>query len=94
MYCCDCFARRPDLPGQVFRSYLADFPCLREAEATSFEGLVTEREVRDTLKQVDCNKSPGLDGLPNEVYLRLLHMFVPIPMEPSLVALAGALSHC
>ena len=30
------------------------------------------------LKQVGLNKSPGLDGLPYEVYLRMSHMFVPI----------------
>ena len=33
---------------------------------------------RDTLKLVNLNKSQGLDGLPNEVNLRLSHMFVPI----------------
>ena len=31
-----------------------------------------------SVKQVGLNKSPGLDGLPYEVYLRLSHMFVPI----------------
>ena len=30
------------------------------------------------LMKVGLNKSPGLDNLPNEVYLRLPHMFVPI----------------
>ena len=74
----DRFARCPDLRLQEFRSYLADFPRLGMHEATSCEGVVTECEVRDALKQVGLNKSPGLDGLPYEVYLRLLHMFVPI----------------
>ena len=32
----------------------------------------------DELKQIGLNKSSELDGLPNGVYLRLLHMFVPI----------------
>ena len=68
-------------------------------EAASFERLVTEREIRDALKQVTLNKSPGLDNLPYEVYLSLLHMFVPIltdvfnhcsPREPSQVALQRA----
>ena len=40
--------------------------------------MVTECKVRDALKQVDLNKSPGVDGLPDEVYLRMSHMFVPI----------------
>ena len=48
------------------------------AEAACCESVVTECEVRDALKQVGLNKSPGLDGLPYEVYLRMLHMFVPI----------------
>ena len=74
----DCFARSPDILVQEFRSYLADFLRLQEAEAASCDGVVTEFEVRDALKQVGLNKSPGLDGLPYEVYMRLLHMFVPI----------------
>ena len=74
----DRFARYPDPPIREFRSYLADFPRLRAAEAASCEGVVTECEVRDALKQVGLNKSPGLDGLPYEVYLRMSHMFVPI----------------
>ena len=48
------------------------------AEAAICEGVVTECEVCDVLKQVGLNKSPGLDGLPYEVYLRMSHMFVPI----------------
>ena len=32
----------------------------------------------DALKQVGLNKSPGQEGLPYEVYLRMSHMFVPI----------------
>ena len=40
--------------------------------------MITECEVRDALKQVGLNKSPGLDSLPYEVYLTLSHMFVPI----------------
>ena len=74
----DRFARCPDLPLQEFRSYLADFPGLGAAEAANCECVITECEVRDALKQVGLNKSPGLDGLPYEVYLRLSHVFVPI----------------
>ena len=72
------FTRCPDLQAQEFRDYLADFPRLGEAEAASCEGAVTECEVRSAMKQVGLNKSPGLDGLPYEVYLRMLHMFAPI----------------
>ena len=74
----DRFARCTDLPLREFHSYLADFPRLGAAEAASCKGVVTECEVRDALKQVGLNKSPGLDGLPYEVYLRMSHMFVPI----------------
>ena len=74
----DRFARCTDLPLREFRSYLADFPRLGVAEAASCEGVVTECKVRDALKQVGLNKSPGLDGLPYDVYLRMSHMFVPI----------------
>ena len=65
----DHFARCPDLQAQEFRDYLVDFPRLREAETASCEG---------ALKQISLNKSPGLDGLPYEVYLRMSHMFAPI----------------
>ena len=77
----DRFARCPDLSVQVFHSYLADFPRLREAEAACCEGLVTEYEVCDALKHFALNNSPGLNGLPYEMYLRLPHMFVPIPTD-------------
>ena len=77
----DRFARCTDLPLRQFRSYLADFPRLGVAEAARCEGVVTECEVRDALKQVGFNKSPELDGLPYEVYLRMSHMFVPILMN-------------
>ena len=68
----------PWSPDPEFRSYLADCPPPPGAEAAGCEGVVTECEVRDALKQVGLNKSPGLDGLPYEVYLRMSHMFVPI----------------
>ena len=74
----DRFARFPDLPLQEFHIYLADLPRLGVAEAANCEGVVTECEVRDALKQVGLNKSPVLDGLPYEVYLRMSHMFIPI----------------
>ena len=72
------FAQLPNLPVQEFHNYLADFPHLREAEAASCEGRVTDCEVLEALKQVGLNKAPGLDGLPYELYLRMSHIFVPI----------------
>ena len=79
----DRFARCPDLPLQEFRRYLADLPRLGAAEAASCEGVVTECEVRDALKQVGLSKSPGLNSLPYEVYLRIPHMFVLDSRGPS-----------
>ena len=52
-----------------FRSFVAilpNFPRLGAAEAASCEGVITECEVCDALKQVGLNKSPGRDGLPDE----------------------------
>ena len=72
------FARCADLPVQEFHHYLTDFPRPGVVEAASFEGLDMECEVHNALKQVGLDKSPGLDGLPYEVYLRMLHMLVPI----------------
>ena len=74
----DRFARLLDNPLQEFWRYLDDFPHLQEVIAAACEGLVTECEVHDALKQVSLNKSLELDCLPYEVYLRILHMFVPI----------------
>ena len=90
----DRFGRCPDLPIREFRSYLADFPRLGVAEAASCEGLVTECEVRDALKQVGLNKSPGLDGLPYEVYLRMSHMFVPMTDVFNHWFAQGVISRC
>ena len=47
-------------------------------EVTGCEECMTEEEVQQTLKSVRMDKSPGIDGLPHKVYLRLLHMFVPL----------------
>ena len=77
----DNFAHCLDLPVQEFRSYLADFSHLWEADGASCEGLLTECEVRDALKQVGLYKSPRLDGLTNEVYLRRSHMSVSIQTD-------------
>ena len=70
----DRFACYPDLELQEFLDYLDDFPRLREAEASSCKSVVPECEVRDALKPVGHNKSPGLAGLRYEVYLKLPHV--------------------
>ena len=54
----DCFVRCSDPPFQEFRSYLADFPRIREADAVGCEGLVTKYKFRDALKHFNLNKSP------------------------------------
>ena len=72
------FTQLPGLRVDEFGSYLADSPRLTAARAASCDGLVTEHEVITALRQVGCNKSPGLDGLPYEFYLRLSPMLVPI----------------
>ena len=56
----DRFGCCPDLPVQEFCSYLANFPRLGEAEGACCEGLITECEVSDALKQVGRKMSPGL----------------------------------
>ena len=70
--------QHPDLQAQEFRDYLAVFSRHGEAEAASCESGVTECEVRSAWKEVGRNKSPGLDGLPYKVYLRMSHIFVPV----------------
>ena len=72
------FTREPGLSSAQFDSYLADFPRLSAIEAAGCEGRIKEEEIRDALKSVGLDKSPGIDGLPCEVYLRLLHMCVPL----------------
>ena len=45
-------------------------------EAAGCEGRIKEEEIREALKSVGLDKSPRINGLPYEVYLRLSHMFV------------------
>ena len=72
------FTREPGLSSAQFDTYLADFPRLLATEAAGCEGHIKEEEIREALKSVGLDKSPGIDGLPYEVYLRLSHMFVPL----------------
>ena len=72
------FTREPGLSSAQFDTYLADFPRLSATEAAECDGRIKEEEIRDALKSVGLDKSPGIDGLHYEVYLRLSHKFVPL----------------
>ena len=64
------FTREPGLSSAQFDTYLADFPRLSATEAAGCEGRIKEEEeIREALKSVGLEKSPGIDGLPYEVYL-------------------------
>ena len=71
------FTREPGLSSAQFDTYLADFPRLSATEAAGCEGRIKEEEIRDALKSVGRNKSPGIDGLPYEVFLRLSPCWQP-----------------
>ena len=77
-YFCIHLVKLPDLLEQEFFSFLVDSPCLQDAEAANCVGRMTDCEICDALKQINFNKSLGLDGLSYKVYMRLLYMFVPI----------------
>ena len=70
------FTREPELSRAQSDTYLADFPRLSATEAAGCEGRI--KEIREALKSVGLDKSPGIEGLPYEVYLRLLPMFIPL----------------
>ena len=54
------------------------FPALGRVKRLVAWVLLLNAKSVDAFEQVGLNKSPGLDGLPYEVYLRLPRMFVPI----------------
>ena len=68
------FTREAGLSSALIDTYFANFPHLTAIEAFGYEGCIAEYEVQDALKSVGLNKSPGIDGLPYEVYLRQSHM--------------------
>ena len=76
------FTREPGLSSAQFDTYLADFPRLSATEAAGCEGRIKEEEIREALKSVRLDKSPRIDGLPDEVYLKLSHMFAPYWQPP------------
>ena len=74
----DLFTREPGLDPVQFDTYLADFPRLEATEAAGCEGRIREDEVREVLRTVGLDKTPGIDGLPYEVYCRLAPIFTPL----------------
>ena len=60
----------------LFRSFAAILPT--SPAFGRLKRLVAKVWSLNALKQVGLNKSPGLDGLPYKVYLRISHMIVPI----------------
>ena len=72
------FTRQPVLSSAQFDTYLADFPRLTATKATGCKGRIMEDEVRQALKSVGMDKSPRIDGLPYEMYLKFSHMVVPL----------------
>ena len=72
----DLFTREPGLSSAQFDTYLADFPCLEATESAGCEGHITEAEIREAISNVGTEKTPGIDGLPYELYLRLSPIYV------------------
>ena len=54
------------LPAALI-SLFSSFVTILPTEVAGCEGVITECEVRDALKQVGLNKLPGVDGLTYEV---------------------------
>ena len=71
----EIWTREPELSSVQFDANLVDFSRLKPTEAARCEECVTEDEIRLMLKTVGTDKTPTIDGLPYEVYLRLSHMF-------------------
>lgn len=57
---CDAHARNEFLNCTI--------PKLSDDARMSFEGLITEEELSGALKAMECNKSPGCDGLTTNFY--------------------------
>ena len=88
----DCFAHCADLLVQEFHSYLADFPCLLEAETASCKGLVTECEVCDAGRPEQIARTGWfalqsvLEDVAHVCPYSDMYSNIGLPKEPSLVA--------
>ena len=48
--------------------------CIYESDNKSLTSIITDEEIYFTLKTFQTNKSPGIDGLPVELYMRFFHI--------------------
>ena len=61
-----------DIPKEDIKTYLRDtgnINILYEHEANTLEGIISETECQNALRNMKLNKSPGSDGLPVEFYV-------------------------
>ena len=58
-----------------------DVPLLSDVEKSLCEGLVTNNECLDVIKQMSSNKSPGYDGLPSDFYKHMWSIVGPIILK-------------
>ena len=55
-----------------------NLPTLSEEASKQMITPITQTEIRDAIKRLKSNKSPGVDGLPGEFYKCFINEFVPI----------------
>ena len=56
------FTMEPILCSAQFNVYLAVFPRLEAMEVDEYEKPITKDEIRQALKTVETDKTPGIDG--------------------------------
>ena len=69
------FTREPRSSSAQFKAYLFNLFWL---EAVGCERHIIEDEIWKILKTAGTDETPGIDGLPYKVWLRLSHEFVPL----------------
>jgi exonuclease III len=57
--------------------FVHDLPTLKEEDKSICEGPITLTECEHAIKAMSAHKSPGLDGLPMEFYLRFFYLIGP-----------------